>query len=117
MTAPTYNVTYRETDTTIKADHIAGQELPIKDTLASIRHNCERLTLNADLFDDAGFHKGYVKAHGDYSPSTYYCVYKLAADGYRQLVCRTCDIAKAFHHAKIAAASGMLAVSVIVEHV
>ena len=64
-----FYVTYRESldldETTL--DSVAElNDAEDASDLEAIRANCKRLSVDADLYDAAGFRKGWVKADGNY---------------------------------------------------
>jgi hypothetical protein len=63
-----YTVIYREDiDATTLEDHDAIQQLPTEDvTLDDVIEACETYHVDAELYDAAGFRKGWVHADGNY---------------------------------------------------
>mgnify|MGYP001595230102 CR=1 FL=1 len=64
-----YYTTYRESVDTDESTHnsvmaLNGDENP--SSLQIILENCRLLNIDADLYDEAGFAKGWVKQDGDY---------------------------------------------------
>jgi hypothetical protein len=65
-----YYVTYRETGETDEATHNSVQHLNDCDEpsdLAEIIDQCAALEIEAELFDAAGFRRGWVHKDGSYS--------------------------------------------------
>jgi hypothetical protein len=62
-----YTVTYRELHTTTAAAHDALQHLATEEVeLAEITNNCLDYQVTAELYDAAGFRKGWVHTDGTY---------------------------------------------------
>ena len=63
-----YTVTYRESSTTTLDQHNALESLPTEDVeLEEVLDNCAAYGCDADLYDAAGFRKGWVHADGTYT--------------------------------------------------